>query len=70
MIENILYGLIYFGLILIGIGVIGDILSVITSNSFIEFRGKTSHFVNFSNSGALIASASAIILLMSGKTSL
>lgn len=70
MIENILYGLIYFGLILIGIGVIGDILSVITSNSFIEFRGKTSHFVNFSTSGALIALYSAIILILSGKTSL
>lgn len=66
MIENILNGLIVFGFVLIGIGAIGDILSLILSNSFIEFRGNSCHFVNFSTSGALIVLYSTIALMAIG----
>lgn len=62
--EKVVYGLAIFGFILIGIGAIGDFLSAIVCNSFIEYRGKSCNYSIISISGALIVAFCSIVLLV------
>lgn len=52
---------------LIGIGAMGEILSMILYDSFAEYRRRSCAASSLATVGALIGLASSIILVISGK---